>query len=386
MKIRKFLSTLLACMLLSSLLPSAEAIDCAIYDAYAAPANLTVHPAPDAGPRSFTTARTDEAAGDGGAFHPYVFTVDENASVSARVQLQPALMVLTKRGEMLTEASPDALEGDGSVGNPYRIGTDAQLEKFRDIVNGLNGEEKNKSANAVLTADIDLAGESWMPISDFAGSFDGAGHVLSGLNVSGGQYAGLFGTINEGSVHQLGVQGSVSAEGAQNNGAYAGGIVGYSPSGNIDKCWFNGTVSASCSENGSAYVGGIVGIISSGGRKSTDSFLEKYELKSFFSFVVSAEDCRFIKPHPMPLLLIARKADVSFWHCLMVGDTVFDIICAKRAGARSAAVKTGFDTVSFLRLHKADMLLDSIGDLPDLLLEKTENEIGNSIDKPKDLV
>ena len=129
-----------------------------------------------------------------------------------------------------------------------------------------------------------------------------------------------------------------------------------------------------------------LGIISSGGRKSTDSFLEKYELKSFFSFVVSAEDCRFIKPHPMPLLLIARKADVPIGHCLMVGDTVFDIICAKRAGARSAAVKTGFDTVSFLRLHKADMLLDSIGDLPDLLLEKTENEIGNSIDKPKDLV
>ena len=43
MKIRKFLSTLLACMLLGSLLPSAEAIDCAIYDAYAARAESAMY-------------------------------------------------------------------------------------------------------------------------------------------------------------------------------------------------------------------------------------------------------------------------------------------------------------------------------------------------------
>ena len=129
-----------------------------------------------------------------------------------------------------------------------------------------------------------------------------------------------------------------------------------------------------------------LGIISSGGRKSTDAFLEKFDLKDFFSFIVSAEDCRFIKPHPMPLLLIAEKADVPIDHCLMVGDTVFDSLCAKRAGARSVAVKTGFDTALFLRLHKADLMLDSIGDLPEILLDKSNIEIDNSMDKPKDLV
>lgn len=259
MKIRKFLSTLLACMLLSSLLPSAEAIDCAIYDAYAAPASVTAHPAPDAGPRSFTTAHADEANKDGGAFHPYVFTVDENASVSARVQMQPALMVLTERSAPLTVPAPVKLEGDGSSDHPYQIGNDAQLEKFRDIANSGNSE-----IYADLTADIDLAGKSWTPISGFAGVFDGAGHVISGLNVTGGQYAGLFGSVTgDGTlVTRLGVQGSVSASSATGS-AFVGGIAG-SLTGNasISKCWFVGSVHASVSDSAgssSAFAGGIVG-------------------------------------------------------------------------------------------------------------------------------
>ena len=266
MKIRKFLSTLLACMLLGSLLPSAEAIDCAIYDAYAAPASVTAHPAASAGPRSFMTARTDEANEDGGAFHPYVFTVDENASVSASVQLQPALMVLTKRAAPLTGAAPDDLEGDGSVGNPYRIGTDAQLEKFRDIVNGKDGGKAMLKACAVLTADIDLGNAPWTPIGPYAGVFDGRGYMISGLNVTGGENAGLFGRVAESGalVRRLGVQGSVSASSATGS-ASAGGIAGsLTDHASISECWFVGSVHASVSDSassssGGAFAGGIVG-------------------------------------------------------------------------------------------------------------------------------
>ena len=40
--------------------------------------------------------------------------------------------------------------GSGTADDPYRIGTKAQLEKFRDIVNGTNGETQNLAACAVL--------------------------------------------------------------------------------------------------------------------------------------------------------------------------------------------------------------------------------------------
>ncbi len=110
-----------------------------------------------------------------------------------------------------------------------------------------------------------------------------------------------------------------------------------------------------------------IGIITSGSRKSTGAFIEKFDLQDLISFVISAEDCRYIKPHPMPLLKMAEVAGIPIENCLMVGDTGFDIVCAKRAGAYSAAVRTGFDSVFYLKLFHADILLDSVNDLPAII-------------------
>ena len=111
----------------------------------------------------------------------------------------------------------------------------------------------------------------------------------------------------------------------------------------------------------------IIGIITSGGRKSTDSFLEKFGLEKYIKIVISSEDCKFIKPHPAPMLKIAEETGVAIENCMLVGDTIFDILCAKRAGAISAAVKSGFDSEPFLDRYKADLMLDTVNDLPDIL-------------------
>lgn len=110
-----------------------------------------------------------------------------------------------------------------------------------------------------------------------------------------------------------------------------------------------------------------LGVISSGGKKSTQAFIYKYNLSSYIKYVISAEDCTFIKPHPMPLQKMAAEAGVPIDQCMLVGDTVFDIVCARRAGATGVAVKTGFDSEWFLKLYKADIILDSVRDLPAFL-------------------
>ncbi|MBQ6504082.1 MAG: HAD family hydrolase [Flexilinea sp.] len=135
----------------------------------------------------------------------------------------------------------------------------------------------------------------------------------------------------------------------------------------------------------------IIGIITSGGYRSTEAFLEKFNLKKTVSYVISAEDCQFIKPHPMPLIKISEAANVLPENCILVGDTVFDILCAKRAGAYSVAVKTGFDTERFLKFHKADFILNSVNELPTLLAscrqdKLSKNETGKNAEKSKDLV
>ena len=113
-----------------------------------------------------------------------------------------------------------------------------------------------------------------------------------------------------------------------------------------------------------------LGIITSGGRHSTDAFIKKFKIGKYIKYVVSSEDCEFIKPHPAPLLKIAEEAGVRPENCILVGDTVFDILCAHRAGAYAVAVKSGFDSVRFLEIHKADLILDSVRELPGALLNK----------------
>lgn len=104
----------------------------------------------------------------------------------------------------------------------------------------------------LLKNDIDLSQTEWSPIPTFGGTFDGGGHAITGLSLSGGaSYQGLFRFVQEsGVIKNLHVEGSISAIEEQE---YLGGIAGCNE-GTIMDCSFFGTVS------GKSAVGGIVGI------------------------------------------------------------------------------------------------------------------------------
>ena len=62
----------------------------------------------------------------------------------------------------------------------------------------------------VLRADVALSG-SFTPIGTdtskpFSGSFDGGGHTVSGLCVTGSAYLGLFGCVTDGSIKNLKIE------------------------------------------------------------------------------------------------------------------------------------------------------------------------------------
>ena len=158
------------------------------------------------------------------------------------------------------------ITGSGTESDPYQISTAAQLKRFRDIVNGAGGQTQNRGAYAVLTANIDLNNEPWTPIGNYTegnqiyyeGTFDGGGHTISGLNVTGEfVYAGLFGTVKDGTIKSLTVAGKVSPSNSQ---CIVGGIVGYASNAVIKNC------SNHCSVTGrtTSIIGGIAGFNSSG--------------------------------------------------------------------------------------------------------------------------
>ncbi|WP_455639461.1 hypothetical protein [Parabacteroides sp.] len=151
-------------------------------------------------------------------------------------------------------------------------------------VNGVNDQNKIDETSTVrypggfwgyyfvLSADIDLDGKMWTPIGkrggSFRGSFDGKGHLVSGLNVEmttdNSAYAGLFGYVVNGTIQNLGV--SLTAGGGikvstTGNEAYAGGIVGYIDNslGFLRNCYVTGDGTVEATAQTKAHAGGIAG-------------------------------------------------------------------------------------------------------------------------------
>ena len=103
-------------------------------------------------------------------------------------------------------------EGSGTESDPYLISTPEELYGLAEVsaTNNFSGKFiKLKNDIVVNTGDAKNYATSapkntWKQISaslDFSGTFDGAGHTISGLYlVSSGQYVGLFGRTALGSM------------------------------------------------------------------------------------------------------------------------------------------------------------------------------------------
>ena len=140
----------------------------------------------------------------------------------------------------------------------YEISTGAQLAWLAAQVNNKN---VFSGKTVMLTADIDLGEQEWTPIGvnfrkngkSFQGTFDGNGHIVTGLKISSGDAGnmGLFGPIygSGAIVKDLIVEGNVNMP----NQSTIGGIVANNSGGTVQNCGFYGVV------EGWTSVGGVVG-------------------------------------------------------------------------------------------------------------------------------
>lgn len=167
-----------------------------------------------------------------------------------------ALAILLFSGASLPAA---AAEG-AAEGGVISIGSGSELLEFAQSCS-LDTWSQGKTVE--LTADISLEGADFSPIPIFGGVFDGNGHTISGLSISGGCPAGLFGIVQPGGeVRNLRVTGRVSPSGEADT---LGGLAGINH-GTIAGCSFQGTVS------GGARVGGLVGVNETDGQLINCSF------------------------------------------------------------------------------------------------------------------
>ena len=148
-------------------------------------------------------------------------------------------------------------QGSGNTAeDPYLIRNVNDLKLLAEKVNnGITYE----NTYFKQTANIDLKNETnWTPIGTmlveevrpFQGTFDGGGHQITNLKVTGESgYVGLFGYTKGAVIKNCNVAGEV------NGSRYTGGIVGYANNNtHILNCSFQGNV-----EGTGPYVGGIAG-------------------------------------------------------------------------------------------------------------------------------
>ena len=80
------------------------------------------------------------------------------------------------------------------------------------------------------------------------------------------------------------------------------------------------------------------GLVTSRLWNTTLQGLEKYEIREYFDEVVTAEDTNRHKPDPQPIEIALKKLGSKAENAVMLGDTMFDLLCAKNAGVKSVLV------------------------------------------------
>jgi beta-phosphoglucomutase-like phosphatase (HAD superfamily) len=107
-------------------------------------------------------------------------------------------------------------------------------------------------------------------------------------------------------------------------------------------------------------------VVSARDRKTTLHFLEHFDLVPYFDVIVTAQTCIHTKPFPDPVIFAAQELGLEPGECVMIGDTVVDVLAGKSAGAQTIAVLCGFGTERELRRAGADQIVSSTADISTL--------------------
>jgi hypothetical protein len=183
----------------------------------------------------------------------------------------PVIVILLLSFFVLSESAlaiPKYSGGSGTAGDPYKIGSAADLLT-------LAADANDYDANFILTADINLAASGPFTTAviapdtnntnysfegtAFSGVFDGNGYTISNLIIdtdgAGNDYLGLFGYVGPGGeIKNLSLE-DVSISGGDDSYRF-GSLAGFNNAGTISNCYSTGNVTDGFA---AGELGGLIG-------------------------------------------------------------------------------------------------------------------------------
>lgn len=112
-------------------------------------------------------------------------------------------------------------------------------------------------------------------------------------------------------------------------------------------------------------------LASSASKKNIELDLQKTGLSKFRIPFIAAEDVHHTKPNPEPLLKAARLIRVSPRDCVYVGDSIFEMIAARRARMYPIGIHTGIYSERELKRNGAKVVFHNFRQLEKFLEKKS---------------
>jgi HAD superfamily hydrolase (TIGR01509 family) len=103
-------------------------------------------------------------------------------------------------------------------------------------------------------------------------------------------------------------------------------------------------------------------------------FLDRWNIRRFFTAVINRERVQRIKPDPEPLLAALSHLGLGGGDVLGVGDSPIDVRAGRAAGVVTIGVLTGAGTAEQLKAEGATVVLPSIAAVPAFLDEQAAAE------------
>lgn len=98
--------------------------------------------------------------------------------------------------------------------------------------------------------------------------------------------------------------------------------------------------------------------------KPTDYVLRRFRLHHFFDAIIARESVPAVKPNPAHLEAALRALSVKPEEALVVGDSVYDVMCARGLGVIAVGVTTGMSSPEDLTRAGSTCIISSLVDLP----------------------
>lgn len=115
-----------------------------------------------------------------------------------------------------------------------------------------------------------------------------------------------------------------------------------------------------------------LGVVTNKPARFTEPLLESLGLRKSFHAVVSGDAVTEKKPAPEPLLQAVRLCGGDAQNAIMVGDSMTDVEAGRRAGLGVVAVPYGYNHGDEAFWTAADVMIQSLSELPALLEGNTQ--------------